>query len=354
MHDERPTVPLGSRRDRKRRGKTSRRVLVRDVGAEAPVDSGADPELDAAIAALTPAQRRAERRMWRLLILGGVVALAAFLVGFWPVMQARLDAAGQLDQAVALLDQAAGTIAAIDKAVTTQLSADAAPSAPSIAAEILVARRELNQANDLVDDAIPHLTDDERHRAELARAAINARLVMIKNAPSILAASTKAVRAKALGDRGWRLTVRANVAQGSASRSYQLQTASAVETASAAMSVIRAELGDASNLYSQAASEFPVAGFQSYVAYAGMRAVDAAQLQQAATAWLGGDASLARVVHSRYRTLSAKSAAAAKRLPYAPGTATGKAFRAAAGSAADAYAKAKRQALDSEMALKSP
>jgi hypothetical protein len=317
-------------------------------------DSAADSELDAAIAALTPAQRRSERRMWRLLILGGVVVLAAFLVGFWPVMQARLDAAGQLDQAVALLDQAAGTMAGIDKTVATQLSADAAPAVPSIAAETLVARRELNQASSLVDDAMPHLTDDEQHRAELARAAINARLTMIKNAPSILAASAKAVRAKTLGDRGWQLTMRANAAQANASHSYQLQTASAVETASAAMTVIRAELGDASELYSQATSAFPAAGFQSYAAYVSMRAVDAAQLQQAATVWLGGDVPLAKGVYSRYRTLAAKSAAAAKRLPYAPGTATGRAFRVVAGSAADAYAKAKRQALDSETALKSP
>jgi hypothetical protein len=252
------------------------------------------------------------------------------------------------------LDQAAGTVAGIDKTVTVQLSADAAPTLPSVAAEILVARRELSQASQLLDDAGPHLTDDEQRRAELAHAAIGARLTMIKNAPPILVASTRAVRAKAFADRGWQLTLRANTTQTNASRSYQLQTASAVETASASIGVIQGELSDARDLYSQAASAFPDAGFQSYVAYVGLRAIDAGELQQAATAWLGGDAALARMSYSRYRALAAKSAAAAKSLPYAPGTATGRAFRAIAGLATSAYTKARRQAIDAEAALKSP
>jgi hypothetical protein len=356
MRDERPAASLGSRRNRKRRRRASGRVPVRGIDIAVSIDPDADPELDAAIAALARGQQlqRRERRIWRWLILGGAIAFAAFLVGFLPVMQARLNAAKQLDQAVALLDQAAGTIATVDKTVTVQLSAEAVPTVPGVAAEILVARRELTEARRLLDDAMPHLTDDEQHRDELAQVAISARLTMIKNAPSILVASTKAVRAKALGDRGWQLTSRANAEQVSATRSYRLQTASAVETAAVAVSVIQGELGDASDLYSQAASAFPDAGFQSYIAYVGLRMADAAQLRGAATAWLGGDTSLARVVYSRYRALAAKSAVAAKQLPYAPGTATGKAFRVIAGSAADAYTKARQQAIDAEMALRSP
>jgi hypothetical protein len=313
-----------------------------------------DPELDAAIRALTPSERMRDRRIWLWLIIGGLVVLAAFLFAFWPVMQGRLNAAKQLDQAIALLGQAEGTMAGADTAVTTQLSADAQPSAPSVATELLVARRELTQANQLLDDAMPHLTEDEQHRAQLAQTAAKARLAMVDNAPAILVASVKAVQAKALGDRGWALSQHAKADEADAASDYQFQTASKVESAAVAVTTVQIELTDARSLYSQAASAFPTAGFEHYVSYTDVQTASVAQLAQAATLWLHGSQPLAKATFALYQISAAKATAAAKSLPYAPGSATSAAFRKLAGSRVAAYTSAKKQAEDADKALATP
>ena len=314
----------------------------------------ADPDLDAAIQALTPAERMRERSVWLWLGLGGLIVLVLFLLVFWPVMQGRLNAGKQVDQAIALLRQAEGTTASVDKTVALQLSPDALPSAPNVAAEILVARRDLGQASRLLDDAMPHLTEEEQHRAALAKAAVQARLATIDNAPAILIASVKAVQAKTLGDRAWKLTLRASANEIEAAHAYELQTASAVETASVAIATIQGELGDARQLYSQAASAFPDAGFERYMSYVDARRSEVALLSQASMLWLGDSRAQAKKTFARYESSLAVSAAALALLPYAPGTATGTAFRKIAGSHADAYAKAKKQADEADKALETP
>ena len=332
----------------------------RPTSAETSPDADAgpefedDPELDAAIRALTPTERMRDRRVWLWLGLAGLVVLAIFLFAFWPVMQGRLNAAKQLDQAIALLGQAKSATAGVDRAVATQLSADALSSAPSVAAEILVARRDLTQANRLLDEAMPHLTEEEQHRAQSAQTAVKARLVMIDNAPAILIASVKAVQAKALGDRGWKLTVQARTREAEATRDYRRQSASAVESAAVDITTVQAELGDARDLYSQAASAFPGAGFEHYVTYTDVRRASVAQLARAATLWLHNGQALARVTFTSYLVSAAKASAAGKSLPYAPGSATSAAFRRVAGAQADAYAAAKKRADDADKALAAP
>ena len=317
------------------------------------------PEGYAATRAASRASRRAalelqRRRRARLLLLPvGVLALALFLAVFWPVMQGRLNAAKQVDQADALLKQADGTVADIDKIVTAQLAPDAAPGVPSVAAQILVARRELSQASALVSAAMPHLTDAEQRRAALMQTSATARLTMIDRAPVILATSTKAVKAKTLGDQAWHLTTLARDAEVAAARNYNRQSASAVESAAVSVTTIKGRLADARTLYSQAASAFPDAGFDRYVAYVDLKRSETAQLQEAAREWLAGSRPVAALAFKGYRAAATKSAAAAKSLPPAPGNATGDAFRRLAGAASDAYAKAKQQALAADRALQS-
>ena len=325
-----------------------------DPAAGTDSDLDVDPELDAAIRALAPAERMRERNIWVWLSLGGVLVLVLFLLVFWPVMRGRLDATKQLEQAVVLLGQAEGTTAAVDKTVAVQLSADALSSAPDVAAEILVARRELGQANQLIDDAMPHLADDEQQRATLVKTAVRARLTMLDSAPAILIASVKAVQAKTLGDRAWQLTLHAQTAETAAVRDYEGQTASTVESASVAVTTIQIELSDARDLYSQAASAFPDAGFEQYAKYVDVRRAAVAQLAQATTQWLHNGKPLAKATFANYQSSATKVSSAAKSLPYAPGSATGAGFRKVAGSQATAYAKAEKQAEAADKALKAP
>jgi hypothetical protein len=314
-----------------------------ELDAADSVDS-AEPEPDA----------HRERRTWLWLGAGGIVVLVVFMWLFWPVMQGRLDAVKQMDAAQVLLTQAEGSVGEVDKLVTVQLSPEAASAVPSVATQILVARRELDQAAKLVEDGAPHLTEDELKRADSLRAAIKARRIMIDRAPAILTASAKAVRAKSFGDRGWQLTKQASSAEVAAARLYELGTASNVESASVAIIRIKGQLGDARDLYSQAASAFPDAGFDRYIAYVGTRRAGVLLLDQAAHQWLSNDLPGAKATFALYEASVAKSSAAASALPYAPGTATGTAFRKVAGRAADAYAKAKKDAQAADKALSAP
>jgi hypothetical protein len=268
-------------------------------------------------------------------------------------MAGRLNAARQLDQAQAILGEAKSTMGPVDKTVTEQLSPQAAAGVPSPAAQILVARREINQALALVDDAMPHLTEDEQKRGQLIRTAAKARLDMLRRTPTILNASVKAVGAKSLVDRASALTLKASAAEIAASSNYGLHTASAVESASVALQRIKGQLGDARALYSQAASAFPGAGFERYIAYVDMRRQGAALLSQATSRWLKGDLVGAAAEYAAYERAVAKATVVVVKLPSAS-SAPGQAFRKLAGAAADAYAKSKQQALDAEKALGSP
>jgi hypothetical protein len=300
--------------------------------------------------------RRLNRQpwMWPRVTIAAALVLVLLLLGLWPGMKGRMDAAEQLTQAEALLAQAKGTVAHIDETVATQLSSQAEPSVPSVAAEILVARRELTTASKLIDEAMPHLTHEEQHRASLLKTAADARLVMIESAPRILKASVKAVQAKALGDRAWRLTRLSAKVEARAARNYAEQNASKVESAAVAMDAAMGQLAEARPLYSQAASAFPDAGFERYIAYTDQRRKQVGRLADAAMQWLDGNRDEAESIFAGYESSVAKTAKALAALPPAPGNATGTAFRKVAGRASDAYDKAKQDALRTDKVLANP
>lgn len=293
-----------------------------------------------------------DRRIWWSLSAGGATVLVVFMILIWPVMQGRLDAVKQIDQAQALLTQAKGTIAPIDKLVNAQLSPAAAPTVPSVSAETLVARRELGQADRLISTGMPHLTEDEQKRARLLQTAIAARRTMIDRAPAILVASTKAVQAKAIADQGWQL---ANWnADTAALNNYDRHVASGVESASVAASVLKGRFAEARDLFSQAASAFPEAGLDRYAACADLKRRAMIALASASTLWLAHNLNAAGTAMSQCQALDDQAKAAFYKLPGAPGFATGQGFRTIAGASVDAYTKAKQQAAAADKALSAP
>ena len=300
---------------------------------------------------MTPEQRERERRIWRWLILGGIVFMVLFLFAFWPVMAGRLNAAKQLDEAQALLGQAENSASAVDKAVAVQLSPAAEPSIADYSPQFLVARRELKQAVALVDAGMPHLADEEQSRGQLIETAAKARLTMLALAPAILATSEKAVRAQALADSGWQQLGQASAEETTAVDSYAQKTAPAVETASVHAQRALELANGARTPFSQAATAFPQAGFDRYVAYAKTRAAALHSLIAAAKAWLAGDTGSAAIAFRAYTAAAAKAQAAEAALPYAPGAATSKAFRALEGRSLAAYSNAKSQAVTADKAL---
>jgi hypothetical protein len=280
--------------------------------------------------------------------MAGAITLVFLLLVLWPWVQGRLQASEKLRQAEAMLVPAKQTVVRIDNTVNTQLSAEAEAGVPSVAAEILVARRELTTTIKLIDEAMPRLTKAEKGRAEAMRAAASARLAMIKAAPSILITSTKAVQAKQLADRAWRLTKDAARREDQAVGAYESNVAAKVQGASVTMGTVILQLAEARGLYSQAASAFPDAGFERYVAYVDLRTDRAKLMQSAARRWLAGDPDAGRVAHALYRHDAQKVNAALAALPSAPGKATGAGFRKLAGAAADTYERERKRANEAD------
>jgi len=298
-------------------------------------------------------RRKRERLVWIGMVAAGLLVLSAFLYFFWPVMAGRLDAVKKIDQAQALLERAKPTVNSIDKLVTAQLSPSAAPGVPDSAPQILIARRDLKQALALVDEAMPHLTEEEQRHATDVRAATKARLDMLDHAPAILVASVKAVKAKTLVDRAAQEASAAAIAETAASKNYSLGTASAVESASVSLQRVKGQLADARLLYAQAAAAFPGGGLERFSAYIDARTQAVKLFSGAASAWLAGNRPTAAAQFAAYGRQLAKAAASIANQPSAP-AAPGQAFRKVAGPAADAYNKAKKQASDADKALSAP
>ncbi len=297
-------------------------------------------------------QRSRDRRIWLLLSLAGGVVVVLFLVGFWPVMQGRLDAANQLAQAITLLTQAKGSVSDVDRIVAQQLSSEPSASMPDVSPQVLVARRELTQIDVLIDDAMPHLTDDEQRRAKLVRQASDARLAMLDSMPTLLKASVRSARAMVPADAAWQQTQLADQAEASANAQYAKQTALGVRTSADLYGRASAQLKSASSLYSQAASAFPEAGYARYTDQSGLR-VSALKLASMSTAsWLSGNTALAKAQHEQYASQSAAAAAVAKALPSPPGRAGGDAFTNIAAASRQAYEAARAKVVAADEALK--
>jgi hypothetical protein len=314
--------------------------------------SATQPESDTLSVASDEQDRRA-RRVWLMLWIGGGIVLILFLLAFWPVMRGRLDAAKQLDEAQALLKQARGSVSDVDRVVAQQLSADPSVATPDVSPQVLVARRELTQIDALVDDAMPHLTEDEQRRATLVRDAADARLAMLESAPTMLKTSARSATSLEPANAAWQEAQLANHSEASANAQYGKQTALGVRTSADLYARAAAQLKSGNSLYSQAASAFPEAGYIRYADQGNLR-INALRLATASTAsWLAGNRALAKAQHAQYVAQSAKAEAAAKALPAPPGRAGGDAFEQIAGRSRQAYEAARAKAVAADEALSS-
>lgn len=137
---------------------------------------------------LTPEEEARERRIWAFLGLGGAVVLALFLALFWPVMAARLNAAKQLDTATALVKQAEARLPEVDSAISALPTSDSNKAGGALAAA-RSARAEFREATALLNDANPHLTEDEQRRAALVLKVASARETQVARATPLLVAA---------------------------------------------------------------------------------------------------------------------------------------------------------------------
>jgi cytoskeletal protein RodZ len=136
-----------------------------------------------------------DRRIWRMVFIGGLLVAAVVILFGWRFVAPRLGAAKNLDHAVVVVKQADPVLAELDKAV------NAAASSPTTAtAAVLIGlqphlaetRAQLVQSVAEIDAGMRRLSDDEQRAAVLVQAGAQARIDEIVAAQALAAAASNA------------------------------------------------------------------------------------------------------------------------------------------------------------------
>lgn len=293
-----------------------------------------------------------DRLIWTVLIVLGVVVLVIAGILGWRVVSDRLTSAEQLDAATELVESADRAVIAVDAVVRAELTPEVGRKANELEPTIVPAKRQLEDALDLIEAAYPKLNDRERRRATLLRSTAMAKIQMLEQAPAILSASYMAAKAQPLADDAMARTLAADKLADSAVKSYNKLTKAGVQAS--AVNNAKAEKGftEARELFSQAATAFPAGGMDRYVAYVNQKLAVVAISRKSDSAWLAGKLAEANSLIAPYNAADAKGVAMAKQLPASPATAIADAYQAKADAATDAYFEARKKASTADQKLK--
>jgi len=293
-----------------------------------------------------------DRVIWTVLIALGVVVLVIAGILGWRVMSERLTSAGQLDSATTLVESADPAVIAIDEVVRAELTPEVGRKARELGPTVTPAKRQLQDAVDLVNAAYPNLNDRERRRATLLRNTALAKIQMLNQVPAILSANYMAAEARPLAEDAWTRTLAADKLADSAVKSYNKLTKAGVQASAVNNAKAEKGLTEARQLFSQAATAFPEAGMDRYVAYVDQKLVVVSISRKSDSAWLAGKLAEANSLIATYNAADAKGVAMAKQLPASPATAIAEAYEAMADAATDAYFEARKKASTADQQLK--
>jgi hypothetical protein len=297
-------------------------------------------------------EAKRDRIIWTVLIVIGVIALIGAGIVGWRVMGARLDSARKLDQAIILVESADRAVIAIDEVVRAEVTPEVGQKALELAPTVATASRQLSDAVVLIDASYSKLNNEERRKATLLRTTSKAKLAMLEQAPLILAANVKVANAQPLAKDAWAQTTAADKLADEAVASYNKLTKAGVQTSAVKNAEAEKGFASARSLFSQAATAFPEAGMDRYVAYVDQKLVQIAISRRSDAAYLTGKLAFANSLIAAYNAADAKGVAMAKQLPASPMTAIADAYKRIADTATDTYFKARQKASDADQALK--
>lgn len=307
----------------------------------------------------TPRPRRARgagrdrsRTIWIAVAAVGIAALVVFGFVGWGVFQDRLEAARNLDEARALIEDADAVVVAVDRVVREEVTPALASEARAADDRIPGATESLKEAASLIGRGDSKRTKDERELAALLRTAAEARIDMLAQAPAILALTTKAAGALDPAVEGWEAVLAADKLSDQAVVAYNKLTKAGVQESSKLNKQAADKLEVARSAFSKAEAAFPEAPFESYLAYVDTRIRLNKLSQQSDQAWLKGDVAGANSVANQYNVLDKQAVDEAKKLPPSPEQAVATAYENAAGSATDAYYAARDAATQADQQLR--
>ncbi len=297
-------------------------------------------------------EARRERTIWTALIVGGVVVVIIAGVLGWGVMSKRLESAKQMDQAIIMVESADTAVIAIDKVVRAEVTPEVGQQALELEPTVAPTAAKLTEAVNLIDAAYPSLNNAERAKADLLKKTAKAKLDMLEQAPVILSSSVKVATAQPLAQDAWDQTLAADKLADSAVASYNKLTKAGVQDSAVKNAQAEKAFQSARDLFSQAATAFPEAGLDRYVAYVDQKLVQVGISRKSDAAWLAGKPASANSFIAAYDKADAKGIAMYKALPPSPSTAIADAYKALADAATVLYFEARDKASAADQSLK--
>jgi len=298
-------------------------------------------------------EAKRNRTIWTVLIVTGVIVVIAAGLAGWRVMSGRLESARKLDTTIVLVESADKTVIAVDKVVRSEVTSAVGQDARTLAPTISTATRQLEDAVTLIDEAYPKLNNAERHKADLLRTTAKAKLAMLEQAPLILAANVKVAESQPLAEQAWAQTTAADKLADEAVASYNKLTKAGAQTSAVKNAEAEKTFQSARDLFSRAATAFPEAGMDRYVAYVEQKLAQIAISRKSDAAYLAGQLAQANSYIAAYNAADAKGIAMVKALPATPMLAIADAYKRVADTATDTYFKARDKASAADQSLQS-
>lgn len=297
------------------------------------------------------AYRRLSRRAIILTSLVVLVVLGVAAVIGSGAISRRFEGARDLDKAASLLERADAVVLDVDEVVRSEATSEVATQAKALQAKLPSARRDLEECQRLIADAMDKVTGDEQRHARLLQASVAARLKMLDPASVILEANVKAGQALQPSQDGWAIVLAAEKLADQSVVEYNRLTRPGVTRSTQLALQAARRFGSARAYFSQAATAFPEAGFERYVKLIDAKIALLAISRQSNSAWLAGNILSANAAIRRYNVQEKQVLKLAGALPATPGTTVADAYETLAGAATKLYDTARREATEADARL---
>lgn len=291
-------------------------------------------------------QARGVRRAAIIIAVIAGLAVAGFF-GYQALAGKRL-ASRRFGQAVTAIERADKLVAQVDATVAARVEAGIEPQATKAISQADDATAQLNDALDLLNEAAPDLTGEQKQRAAALVDAVRARIDMMSYAPKILEVAVKASIALPKAESAWKRAVDADGVSDQAVIDYNKLTTEGVQASSKLNKRAGDELAASRKEFLEAEAALPESELEVYIAYVDARIALNELSQRSDVAWLAGDITKANQLIALYNTEDKKVVAQGKELPSAPAVAVAKAYDAATSEAFDKYYAAREKATQAD------
>lgn len=299
-----------------------------------------------------PPRGHRRRNTWITVAVVAVVALVVFGLLGYQAFTKRLAAARQLDEATALVEQGDIIVVQVDGVIREKVTPELAESARGAQRQVPEAATQLERAVKLIETGYSDLTEDEQRRANLLKAAANARLAMLAVAPEVLEFNVKAAESLTSARDAWDKVLAADKLSDQAVAAYNKLTKASVGDSSKLNKGAAEQLMASRSGFAEAERAFPEVPFETYVAYIDTRIRLNKLSQQSDAAWLAGQLVKANSLISSYNAEDKKAVAQAALLPTSPEAAIATAYENAVKESTDAYYLARDKATKADDKLR--